>query len=746
APNVSNSVCVFAGDFVKGPVDTYILVTSVDDLITYFGLPSNTNYNDWYSAYNHLQYSNKLYLSRAANTGGTATAIASEVLDAAITGVASPVAEITTIDCEADTTSSLNNKYWLLNSPTTSYYVWYNVGAAGTDPAVAGKTGIEVALVENDTASAVATATQLVITALGDFTATVDTITVTVTNAAGGAVTTAADGDTGWTAAWTATTSGTGILSFNAVSAANFTVGDLVSFGVDAVTSLVYYEVTAISSLIVYLDRVVAEDYVLSDVVNAFAVTKNGVAEAISAGGSEVANDYLYLDDYTPILNLSDFETKESAIAMTGANAKLKIIARSPGTWSEDIEICIANPSAFGTTVTSEAFDGVALDDLFEYPATGTEVGIVIKVAGIIEETYIVSFVTTAKDSSNKSAYIETVINNSSRYIFVKDNTANATTIDNYCFTVDDIAGSTISLVGATDASITAANLTAAYDLWSNKEAVDIDMIIGNETDAGVSAKNLAVTRADCFAFIGAVYADTVGKKASEAVTSLVAWRKTGDLNYNSMFVVACPNYKYQYDLYNDKNRWVNVAGDIAGLRARTNTNRASWWASAGLERGQIKNVKKLAFNPNQAQRDILYKNGLNPIVSFPGQGTVMWGQKTLLAKPSSFDRVNVRGLFNTLERSLGKMAKYQVMEFNDNFTRNRIVSMIKPYLGSVLAGRGIQDFLVICDTSNNTADVISRNKLIVDIYIKPTFVAEFILLRFTNAGTNSFAEIIGGA
>lgn len=120
--------------------------------------------------------------------------------------------------------------------------------------------------------------------------------------------------------------------------------------------------------------------------------------------------------------------------------------------------------------------------------------------------------------------------------------------------------------------------------------------------------------------------------------------------------------------------------------------------------------------------------------------------QKTLLDKPSSFDRVNVRGLFNTMERSLSKMAKYQVMEFNDNFTRNRIISMIKPFLGSVQAGRGIQDFLVICDTSNNTADVISRNQLVVDVYIKPTYVAEFIHLKFTNAGTNSFSEVIGGA
>lgn len=179
-------------------------------------------------------------------------------------------------------------------------------------------------------------------------------------------------------------------------------------------------------------------------------------------------------------------------------------------------------------------------------------------------------------------------------------------------------------------------------------------------------------------------------------------------------------------------------------VRAQTNTNRASFWASAGLERGKIKNALKLAFNPSQSMRDLLYKNALNPIVTFPGQGTVMWGQKTLLSTPSSFDRVNVRGLFNTLERSMSLMAKYQLFEFNDTFTRNRVISMLKPYLGSVKSARGIADFLVICDESNNTPDVISRNQMVIDVYIKPAYAAEFINLRVTNAGTNSFSEVIG--
>lgn len=622
-PTVSNSIGVFGGNFVKGPVGTYTLITSVADLITYYGEPTNANYNDFYQAYNFLQYGNKLLVSRAANVEGTSTVISGVTLDG---------------DASATNTLALSTVVGL-------------------------------------------------------------------------------------------------------------TVGDFISVGAEPDT---FYEIVSIdgTNTTVTIDRILEDDATDGDVINSFIIALNGMFEAVdvSATGEAVSEDYEYLATGLVIENASDFESKETSIAFTNPNAsKLKIFARNPGAWASDLEIAIATPSAFGASTPSYAFDGIGLDELYEYQPTGTEVGIIVKLGDEIVETWTVDFDETAKDYNNKSTYIETVINNNSSYIFVKDNTANTDAIKDYCSSVNGTNGSTIELVYATDSAIQADDLLNAYDIFSNKEELDIDIVIANELDNGVSAKNLVDARLDCIAFLGATYADTVGKKSATAVANLIAYRQSGSWNYNNMFVVAAGNYKYQYDRYNDKYRWINIAGDIAGLRAQTSMNRASWWASAGLERGQIKNVTKLAFNPTQGQRDLLYKNGINPICSFPGQGTVMWGQKTLLAKPSSFDRVNVRGLFNTMERALSKMAKYQVMEFNDNFTRNRIVSMIKPYLSSVQAGRGIQDFLVICDESNNTADVISRNQLVVDIYIKPTYVAEFIQLRFTNAGTNSFSEVIGG-
>lgn len=428
-----------------------------------------------------------------------------------------------------------------------------------------------------------------------------------------------------------------------------------------------------------------------------------------------------------------DFEAVYDSLTLD-SDQVLRFDARNPGVWGDKISVAIANPEDFKSS--KKAFPGIDLDGLYEfYPdADNHEIGIVVKLGDSIKEVYLVSLDKDSKDNNNKSNFIENVINRQSNTIFVK---FAGTVEDGVASCIDD---EVVTLSGGVYDTVVEADLLTAYEVWENKEEVDIDIVIGNELDGGDAAFALADNRKDCMAFIGASY-EIVGMKAARANAKVITER--GDRN--SMFACFAGNYALKYDRFSDKNRWMNIAGDIAGLRAQTSSSRATWWASAGLDRGQLKGVIKLAYNPNQQQRDALYKVNVNPIVTFPGQGTVCWGQKTLLSKPSSFDRINVRNLFNHLERALGKMAKYQVMEFNDNFTRNRIVSMIKPFLGTVQAGRGIQDFLIICDETNNTPDVISRNQLVVDVYIKPTYVAEFILLRFTNAGTNNFSEIVGG-
>jgi len=479
---------------------------------------------------------------------------------------------------------------------------------------------------------------------------------------------------------------------------ANIKVGDYIAFGDINGPVLTRYMVTVVdmSDGTITIDRDIEQDIIVSDddTVYSIEITDNAVFEAVQTGSSDVS-DIDYIGKQIPILNYGDYEIKESSIAFASTDTKLKFIARNPGTWGNDIEIAIAKPADFGAG--NYVFDGISLDDLYEYFPTGNELAVVIRYDGEIKETYTVSLDENAVNESNKSMYIEDVINRTSSYVFVKENTANTNDVDSYIFGTSTNPGrGSFTLVNGLDSAIGANDLMRGYDVWSNKEEVDVDAIIANELDDGASAVTLVDARNDCIAFIGAKREDTVGLKSSVILQNLINWRETGAANFNNMFVVATGNYLYMYNKYLDSHKWINCAGTVAGLRCETSSSRDSWWASAGLERGQIKGVVKIAFNPTVAARDQMYKRGINPIVSFAGQGIVMWGQKTLLNKPSSFDRVNIRSLFNALERSLSKMAKYQVMEFNDSYTRNRIISMIKPYLSNVKAGRGIQDFLVI--------------------------------------------------
>jgi len=202
-------------------------------------------------------------------------------------------------------------------------------------------------------------------------------------------------------------------------------------------------------------------------------------------------------------------------------------------------------------------------------------------------------------------------------------------------------------------------------------------------------------------------------------------------------------NWKYMYDRYNDVYRWIPLNGDTAGLCANTDAEADPWFSPAGFNRGQVRNAVKLAWSPTKTDRDELYKVGVNPIINSPGNGIVLFGDKTLLAAPSAFDRINVRRLFIVLEKAISTSAKYQLFEFNDAFTRNQFTSLVNPFLRGVQGRRGIFDFKVICNESNNTGEVIDSNQFVADIYIKPARSINFITLNFvaTRTGVN-FSEI----
>jgi hypothetical protein len=443
-------------------------------------------------------------------------------------------------------------------------------------------------------------------------------------------------------------------------------------------------------------------------------------------------------------MNEADYELSSISYPFVDvATSKFKFFARTPGTWGNNIRVVVANEAALTTKGQSlYPNSGIVLGDLYNQniDQTNGEIVVVVLEGTTIVERFVVSVNPTAVDSKNgKSIYIEKVINRTSSYIYVKDNSSLTYPVTDVTPVIKDFV-----LTSGNDGVLDTASFSKAYDVFSNVEDIEVDLIIANEK-AHAAAATLAGTRKDCIGFLGALRDDVVGVKPAIAVENLVTYVtltfNIGDTigKYNAFF----GNYKYQYSTELDEYMWINVAGDVAGIRAATNTARNTWDASAGLSYGAVMNCIKLAINPNQAQRDILYKNMINPIVSFNGQGTVVWGQKTLQSKPSAFDRINVRGLFNQMERAISKMAKYYVFTNNDAYTRSRFKSTIEPYLRNIKANRGIYDYYVRCDETNNTPFVVDSNQFIADIAIKPTRTAEFLVLNFISVGTGvDFKEI----
>jgi len=380
--------------------------------------------------------------------------------------------------------------------------------------------------------------------------------------------------------------------------------------------------------------------------------------------------------------------------------------------------------------------------------------------AGTILETFEgVSQAFDAKDSTGASNYYPQVIYQKSKYIYWIDHistlsdgvTKTGTTFDN---TVGDaFVVSNTSLVSGTDDYVaTNAELATAYEKFNDKENVDLSLLMCGPSQTSADATgdtkatavmDIATGRKDCVAFISPARADVVG--VANAITQTQNVVGFADGLPSTSYAVIDSGYKYMYDRYNDVYRFVPLNGDTAGACARTDSIADAWFSPGGFTRGQIRGAVKLAYNPNQAQRDELYKSRVNPVVSFPGQGTVLFGDKTAQSKPSAFDRINVRRLFIVLEKAVSTAAKFQMFEFNDEFTRAQFRNLVEPFLRDVQGRRGLTDFSVICDDTNNTGDVIDRNEFRADIFIKPARSINFIQLNFvaTRSGV-AFSEVAG--
>lgn len=370
----------------------------------------------------------------------------------------------------------------------------------------------------------------------------------------------------------------------------------------------------------------------------------------------------------------------------------------------------------------------------------------------VLEVFQNASMARDGKTEQGGSSYYKDVINNQSRYLWWANNSSIGTNADSDAAGGTTFTGSTTpltdSLVNGLDGSAaTAANLITAYDRFKSTEDIDLSFILaaGNgQTVVTHLIDNIAAVRKDLLVCLSPTRASVVNNSTYEGkeAEDVVAYR---DSLPSTSYATMDSAWKYQYDKYNDVYRYVPANGDTAGLMVQTDTIRDPWFSPAGFNRGNMKNVIKLAWNPKKAERDTLYKNGVNPVVTFPGRGTVLYGDKTLLAKPSAFDRINVRRLFIVLEKAISTAANFTLFEFNDSFTRAQFKNLVEPFLRDVQGRRGIFDFRVVCDETNNTGEVIDRNEFIGDIYIKPARSINFIQLNFVAVRTGvEFSEVVG--
>lgn len=411
-------------------------------------------------------------------------------------------------------------------------------------------------------------------------------------------------------------------------------------------------------------------------------------------------------------------------------------VERAPGT--------SAYVTAFGNTG--------AVDEL--HLAIIDEGGAFTGVPGSILEIYRgLSRATDAKTENGNANYYKTVLNTSSKYLWTATDRTGA--VSNTATTV--ISSTTDSVMnirmaggtdGADESTITLAKLAQAADLLADTKQVDISLVLTGKsrqsdgvTYANYLIDNVTEKRKDCVLFVSPPK-ETVVNNSGNEVTDVTNFANS---LRPSSYGFMDSGYKYQYDKYNDIYRWIPLNGDMAGLCVRTDTTNDPWWSPAGLNRGHVKNVTKLAFNPTSGDRDSLSKASVNAVIGAAGDGVVLFDDRTLLKKASAFRALNVRRLFIVLEKAIATDARFMLFEFNDDFTRAQFRNRVVPFLRDIKGRRGITDFEVICDNTNNTAEVIDREEFVGDIYIKPARAIRGIQLNFVAVrGSVAFNEIVG--
>ena len=716
-PAVDTTIGAIAGPFEKGPVSSVTLVGSEAELLKNFGKPNASNFEFWFTASNFLKYSNALKVVRpesAIVNAGESSGVLVRDTDHYITDFYATTGDgqSTTNDWIARDAGTLGNSIGVELCPSPEAYeqdlgVKNLVNGAGA----VGDTTITV-----DDADESGFAFQV-----GDMIKFHTNNSVTATS--NGAITTASinltvDGNSGTIA-----------------------VGQrVIGSGINEVVKV--KTVTSQTALILDKPITIANDIDMA--FSPYASVEAGDTQyEVTAINSEVLS--IRLKDDPDSGGLQTIIPDNSFITRRWRFADLFDAAPRQSEYNR------VNGRGTGDEVHIAVFDTTGL-------ISGHDVNVAGQRKNSVLETFSnLSLNPAAKGPQGDSIYYPTVLYNQSNFIYWGDHIAAGTNwgTDTTSAYTEIRPITTVSLTGGTDDyAVTAGELELAYDKFADAESEDVNLVLGGPSSAvtdSAAGQDTHVTmitslvegRKDCVGFVSPYKSATVGISNSTTATENVT--AAFELCPSSSYMVFDSGYKYMYDKYNDTFRFIPLNGDTAGLCANTDSVADPWFSPAGFNRGNVRGAIKLSYNPNQTERDQLYRGRVNPVVNFPGQGVVLFGDKTALTKPSAFDRINVRRLFLVMEKAISTAAKFQLFEFNDEFTRAQFRNLVEPFLRDVQGRRGIQDFSVVADSTNNTGEVIDRNEFIGDIFVKPNRAINFITLNFVATRTGVAFSEVGG-
>jgi len=744
-PSVATTDGAISGVFRWGPIGERVIIADEGDLGRRFGTPSNLNPETWFTSADFLSYGHRLHVVRAAQVNGTIL----QVSDAAagITNASANVTLANTTGIEVGMLLFYSNTSSLVDDPGVEAKVLaINSTAIVLDtPARSTATGANLIFRTDSVFAAVAQETYDPNISWGD------QLVTSSDNYP------SHDGNFDPSVRWIARYGG---YNGNSLRVSQCDSPTQFSSTLDLGTSNDDINATATYITANVGSSNLAVTVTAADMANGVAA----IAYANAVHNALAINDLVQVGNSTigyqimKVVSVSSQDNTDNVITFSvttedayGLAANVQMLS-TERYW--EFYNLVEQPPTQSNFVLNQG-NTSAYDEL--HVVVIDEKGAFTNIPGAVLEVYKnLSRASDAVKEDGTTIYYKNVINNQSPYIWFGSDRSLAVS-NTAQFVESSTATSPISMQlfggsdGEDEATVPLTSIINGYNLFVDTENVDISLImqgkargipVSSNTDLGnYLINNIAEKRKDCVVFVSPDYGLVVNNKGNE-VTDMVAARNNMP---SSSYGVMDSGYKYRYDRYNDLYRWTPLNGDIAGLCARTDQTNAPWWSPAGLNRGQIKNVVRLALNPNQTDRDILYKNSINPVVTFPGQGTLLYGDKTLLTKPSAFDRINVRRLFIVLEKAISTAAKYMLFEFNDAFTRSQFKSMVNPYLANIKGRRGIYDSLVVCDTTNNTPEIIDANQFVGDIYVKPARSINFIQLNFVAVPTGvAFQEIQG--